>query len=148
MKEHERDIPRRPDSTTQNAREEETNPASGLVPGRRAGSLVPAVAKLGGSVGRVAAPAVLTAMAVASAPLSGRPKVVRDTIGWMALWTAFLSVSLWTYLLLFHKPEVPHTDSAPIEIVDSAGATKSAHPVAGAPETESPGHSQSTGGEH
>jgi hypothetical protein len=101
------------------------------------------VAKLGGSVGRAAGPAVLGAMAVASAPLAGQPKIVRDTVGWIALWTAFLSFSLWTYLLFFHKPDVPHTDSSPIEIVGQGGAS-----VPGRGTTEHPSSEATADADH
>jgi hypothetical protein len=107
------------------------------------------VAKLGGSIGRAAVPAVLSVMAAASAPLAGRPKVVRDTVGWIAIWTAFLSLSLWTYLLFFHRAEVPRSDSAPIEIVGSergAGARPHAEEAAGAGEAGSADAKDRAGG--
>lgn len=103
---------------------------------RLVGSLGPGVAKLGASVGHLAAPAVLTVLAAASAPLAGRPNVVRDTVGWLAVWTAFISLNLWTYLFFFHKPEVPKADNAPIEFVGEMGKPKPEKALATAPTEE------------
>lgn len=47
-----------------------------------------------------------------SAPLNKYPKVVRDTLGWVSLITLFWAVTIWAYLLFFHKPvnaDIPHS---------------------------------------
>jgi hypothetical protein len=43
---------------------------------------------------------------VLSKPLEGKPPSVRDSIGWVALWTLFLAVCVWATLLL-RSPQPP-----------------------------------------
>lgn len=57
-----------------------------------------------GSIGRVFAmltrPA-LVVLGLASKPLESKPPVVRQTLGWLAINTAFLGIGLWVYLVAF-----------------------------------------------
>ncbi|CAG0952732.1 hypothetical protein PHYC_00289 [Phycisphaerales bacterium] len=54
--------------------------------------------------------ALLAALAVASKPLADKPKVIRDSLGWIALNSLFLGACLWAYVLFFRHP--PHAAEA------------------------------------
>ncbi len=59
-------------------------------------------------------PLLVRVLSPLSAPLNKYPKVVRDTLGWVSLITLFWAMTIWAYLLFFHKPvdaEIP--ESAP-----------------------------------
>jgi len=68
----------------------------------------PAIARL---ATRLAAAALPVASAI-SAPLAAKPRIVRDTLGWLALNTLFLGVCVWAYILFVRHPahaHAPHT---------------------------------------
>ncbi|MBX3364444.1 MAG: hypothetical protein KF866_06745 [Phycisphaeraceae bacterium] len=65
------------------------------------------------TLGRVFAPLVKRAAALASAPLEGRPRIIRDSIGWLAIWTAFLAVCTLMATLVFRHPKTPQVETAP-----------------------------------
>lgn len=79
------------------------------------GGLAAAVG-LAGTAGRAASPVVLRAARVVSRPLDARPPIVRDAVGWCALVTAFWAIVVWTYILIFRKPNVPRPTEAPVVI--------------------------------
>lgn len=83
---------------------------------------------------RGGAAAAYQALSLASTPLKSASRGARDTIGWVGLWTAFLSVSVWFYVLVLHKPAPPYVPEAAIHIVEQTG------------EGEGEGHG--SGGEH
>ncbi|QOI99879.1 MAG: hypothetical protein HRU70_05035 [Phycisphaeraceae bacterium] len=56
---------------------------------------------------RHAEPAALRAVGALSAPLRGKSKRVRDTVGWLALYTCFLGGCVWFYALFVHQPARP-----------------------------------------
>lgn len=88
------------------------------------------------AVQKAASPVALQVMAGISAPLAGRSRAVKDTVGWLALWTAFLAVTLWTYILFFHKPQVPPASGTPIGLVDEKGKPKAVAHAEGATPAE------------
>lgn len=53
---------------------------------------------------------LLTPMgAVLGRPLASQPRGVRDSIGWLALWTLSCGVFVWVYTLFLHSPRLPQT---------------------------------------
>ena len=53
---------------------------------------------------------LVKSVGLASKPLDSQPRVVRDTLGWVALVTLFWAGTIWVYFLFFHKPvasEIP-----------------------------------------
>lgn len=52
------------------------------------------------------------ALIVLSKPLEGKPPQVRDSIGWVALWTLFLAVCVWAYAMLRPAPVPPNDGRA------------------------------------
>ncbi len=52
------------------------------------------------------------ALIVLSRPLDGKPPQVRDSIGWVALWTLFLAVCVWAYAMLRPAPVPPNDGRA------------------------------------
>lgn len=57
-------------------------------------------------------------LAVACAkPLAGKPKIVRDTVGWLGVNTIFLATLVWGYRLMLQKPEQPVATKAPSTLV-------------------------------
>lgn len=86
-----------------------------------------AVASLGGVAAR-AAPIAITGLAAVSKPLEGKPRIVRDTVGWLALWTLFLGGCVWIYILFVHKPAPDgHGDAIHLVTSDRAPATAAEH---------------------
>ncbi len=72
-----------------------------------------------------------------SLPLKDKPKYTRDLVGWLALWTLFVSVSLWAYVLFFRSAKPP-TAAQPVAAAESEhGAAK--------PEAKG-GHGEAKGG--
>lgn len=61
-------------------------------------------------IGRLAPPAN-KALGLICLPLRHKPKYTRDLIGWLAIWTLFMSICLWAYVLFFRsaKPPAPTT---------------------------------------
>lgn len=55
--------------------------------------------------------------AVFAKPLAGKPKMVRDTVGWLGLNTIFLATLVWCYRLILQKPEQPVSAKAPIGLI-------------------------------
>ena len=63
-----------------------------------------------------------------SRPLANQPHEIRNAVGWVALWTAFLAVVVWGYMLVFRTPTIPTPTEAPTRAVTPeetgvAGAT-------------------------
>jgi len=56
--------------------------------------------------GRVITPVSARAAAILSRPLRNKPKIVRDSIGWLAIFTLFNATGLWGYILLIRKPAI------------------------------------------
>lgn len=55
--------------------------------------------------------------ALISAPLHGRPRIIRDTIGWLALWTLFLAACVLMAVVFFRKPQTPDIEANPAGVV-------------------------------
>lgn len=71
-----------------------------------------------------------------SRPLVGKPRLVRDTAGWLGFNSLFLASVVWAYHLWFQKPEKLEAQHAPAALVSSDGhgespndhGTPGAHP--------------------
>lgn len=63
-------------------------------------------------VGSRVRPLGARALIVLSKPLEGKPPQVRDSIGWVALWTLFLAVCVWAYAMLRPAPVPPNDGRA------------------------------------
>jgi len=53
---------------------------------------------------------------VVSKPLAKQPHEIRNAVGWVALWTLFLGVVVWSYMLLFRTPAIPTPSEAPTRV--------------------------------
>lgn len=60
-----------------------------------------------------AEPAALRGAALVSRPLASRPRIVRDTVGWIGLWTLFLAVCVWFTLVFLRTSETPASEAEP-----------------------------------
>jgi hypothetical protein len=65
--------------------------------------------------GPIAARGVL----VVSKPIASKPVALRNAIGYIALWTLFLSVVLWMYVMFFRTTPTPTPSQAPTRVVES-----------------------------
>jgi hypothetical protein len=63
--------------------------------------------------GPMAAKGVLTL----SKPLASKPAHVRDSIGYVAIWTVFLAMILWMYTMFFRTTPTPTPTQAPTRVV-------------------------------
>ncbi|MBL4697638.1 MAG: hypothetical protein JKX70_02270 [Phycisphaerales bacterium] len=52
-----------------------------------------------------------------SKPVASKPAVVRDSIGYIALWTIFLATVLWVYTMFFRTTPTPIPSQAPTRVV-------------------------------
>lgn len=70
----------------------------------------------------VAAPAGPSKLVrVFAKPLAGKPRLIRDTVGWLGFNSMFLAGVVWAYHLWFQKPEKPVAQHAPVALVASDG---------------------------
>ncbi|MFK7883732.1 MAG: hypothetical protein AB8F26_06065 [Phycisphaerales bacterium] len=69
---------------------------------------------------RIGGPLSARALMLMSKPLEGRPPKVRDSIGWVALWTAFLACCVWGWLMIRSPAEQPN-DGDGTAIVSAEG---------------------------
>jgi len=95
----------------------------------------PTAAALPIRAARTVGPIARAGLAAMSAPLSGRPRIIRDTVGWFAMWTMFLAACVWAYLLFVHQPATPGANTPPIGLVtdDRPPAAPEAGPPASEP---------------
>lgn len=110
------------------------------------------IEKLKANVIALGGNAALSALALASSPLKNANRATRDTIGWVGLWTAFLGVCVWFYVLVLHTPAPPFVPSAAIRVVEnsSEGGEGGGHgekPAKKAAPKKDEGHAKA-GGEH
>lgn len=64
---------------------------------------------VGRSAVQAAGPLAARALMLLSKPLEGRPPRVRDSIGWVAIWTLFLALCVWLTVLV-RSPQAPARD--------------------------------------
>ena len=82
-------------------------------------------------------------------PLAGKPRLVRDTVGWLGFNSMFLAGVVWSYHLWFQKPEKPVAQHAPAALVSSDGHGETSHAAAPAAEHDAPpGGDAHAGAEH
>lgn len=86
--------------------------------------LMPRGAAAAHTSAKVSAPLGARALMLMSKPLEKQPTKVRDSIGWVALWTAFLAVCVWGYLLLRPTEQrLPDADATGIAAIESDAGT-------------------------
>jgi hypothetical protein len=56
---------------------------------------------------RKAEPHAFKIAAAVSQPLNSRPRAFRDTVGWIALYTLFVGLTLWVYVQFIFSPPAP-----------------------------------------
>lgn len=104
-----------------------------------------------GSIGRVFAiltrPA-LVVLGLASKPLESKPPVVRQTLGWLAINTAFLGIGLWVYLVAFRglHPTEPKGPGFDIEHAELPAVPTAHDEHGGAGEAAAGGHGAPSSG--
>jgi|GEM_PF-2749947 len=64
-------------------------------------------------------------------PLESRSDSLRQTVGWLALYTAFLGVCVWVYVLLVRTPPETIASDTPASLVAETQGSGSASPVSG-----------------
>jgi hypothetical protein len=67
-----------------------------------------------------AEPHALKAAAVVSAPLRDKPRAVKDTIGWLAIYTLFVGLTLSIYVKFIHEPPAPTPAHTPVRLADQS----------------------------
>ena len=65
-----------------------------------------------------AEPVALRGAVLVSSPLASRPKIVRDTVGWIGLWTLFLAISVWFTLAFLRSSTPPEVDAEPTALAE------------------------------
>lgn len=80
------------------------------------------------AIARPVAPLAAKAVMLISKPLEGKPPKVRDSIGWVAIWTLFLALCVWAYVLLRPPVEQPNDGmaTAVVSVETDAAAAKAA----------------------
>jgi hypothetical protein len=76
----------------------------------------PRVSMLGGKLFAALKPLGAKVLVLMSKPLEGKPPRVRDSIGWVAIWTLFLGLCVWAYAVLRPAP-VPANDGRGTQVV-------------------------------
>lgn len=76
----------------------------------------PRFAMLGGKLLAALKPVGAKVLVLMSKPLEGKPPRVRDSIGWVAIWTLFLGLCVWAYAVLRPAP-VPANDGRGTQVV-------------------------------
>tara|TARA_R110002096_G_scaffold173781_2_gene348112 strand:- start:298842 stop:300578 length:1737 start_codon:yes stop_codon:yes gene_type:complete len=66
-----------------------------------------------------AAPLGASGMILVSKPLANRSPEVRNAVGYIAMWTGFLAIVLWVYLLMFRSPSIPTPETAPTRVISA-----------------------------
>ncbi|MDF1870575.1 MAG: hypothetical protein P1U30_09315 [Phycisphaerales bacterium] len=66
-----------------------------------------------------AAPIAASGMILVSKPLANKSPELRNAVGYIAMWTGFLAIVLWVYLLMFRSPAIPTPDSAPTRVINA-----------------------------
>lgn len=110
-----------------------------------------AIQKLKVTVLALGGNAALSALALASLPLKNANHATRDTIGWVGLWTAFLGVCVWFYVLVLHTPAPPFVPAAAIRVVENTGegeASGGHEKAAAKPPAKPAAKSEAPGGGH
>lgn len=71
-------------------------------------------------------------------PLAGKPRLIRDTVGWLGFNSMFLAGVVWIYHLWFQRPEKPVAQHAPAALVSSDGHGETPHAAPPAAEHDAP----------
>jgi len=76
-------------------------------------AMIVAAARATGAALRHAEPKARKIAMTLDRPLERRPGIVRDTIGWIAIWTGFLALSVWIVLVFFRSADQPTPAQSP-----------------------------------
>jgi len=63
-------------------------------------------------------PVALRGAVLVSSPLAKRPKIIRDTVGWIGLWTLFLAICVWFTLAFLRSSASPEIDAEPTALAE------------------------------
>ncbi len=107
-----------PDKVEPVPSEVESKPAKGKLLALIGAQAVAGVKKLAVA----AAPAGATVLLLASKPTNKLPAGTRDTIGWLGLYTAFLSICVWGFLLLFRQPTTPAPTTDSVSLIGESAS--------------------------
>jgi hypothetical protein len=66
-----------------------------------------------------ARPLAAKAVLVISKPLAKQSPEIRNAVGYIALWTGFLAMVVWIYLMMFRSPYIPQPESAPSRVINA-----------------------------
>ena len=66
-----------------------------------------------------ATPIVAKIVVLVSKPLAKQSPEIRNAVGYIALWTGFLAMVLWVYLLMFRSTPVPQPEAAPSRVINA-----------------------------
>ena len=88
---------------------------------------LPPVRDAARAIASAISPVALQALSVLSFPLRNKPRVVRDTVGWLAAWTLFLSGGLWIYVAFFHEPAGPVATAPALDFIGAEGKQPRSH---------------------
>ncbi|MEZ6241968.1 MAG: hypothetical protein R3B57_02900 [Phycisphaerales bacterium] len=72
-----------------------------------------------GPLARRATPHGATLLLVLSKPLETRPARLRQTVGWLALYTAFMAACVWVYIVFVRSAPAPLNDAVPTNVISS-----------------------------
>jgi len=96
-------------SATQGAARGETGTVAKA--GAAAAPKVKAALQAAAEIGEKATPVGVKVLEVLSKPIEGQSATVRDSLGWVAVWTLFNAACVWGFVVFFQKPPelaVPH----------------------------------------
>jgi len=68
-------------------------------------------------------PILARLMILVSKPLAKKSPEFRNAVGYIALWTGFLAIALWAYLLMFRSASIPQPETAPTRVISVDEAT-------------------------
>ncbi|MCH8986145.1 MAG: hypothetical protein IIB04_05965 [Acidobacteria bacterium] len=93
--------------------------SSDRAPWKHARDSVVVLARRGG---KAAAPIGARVLLLIAKPTAKLPASTRDTVGWLALYTGFLAVCVWGFLLMFRKPITPDPTAEAMGITGEVAA--------------------------
>jgi hypothetical protein len=68
---------------------------------------------------RRGAPYAARGVELSAKPLDGRPAIVRSAVGWVAIYTAFLALCVWSFVLIFRQPDRPVPSAEPVRLSET-----------------------------
>ncbi len=74
----------------------------------------------------LAAPHAATLVLALSKPLESRPARLRQTLGWLAIYSAFMCACVWVYIAVIRQAPAPMNDARPAGVVTPDGPANAA----------------------